>query len=216
MIDVERMQHNARCAVKLLKAMSNETRMMILCELLRGERSVGQLEERILVSQSSLSQHLARLRRYTLVCTRRSGQTIYYSLNGTEVPVMIEALQQFGRHRSRANRFAQPFGLSFPPSPFDDGGATLDVAQFLQPLAQDLRAKVRRASAGASRKKETDSRHAGCLLCIGGERCSKKCPDADQEVPALNAVHALPSLERCGKSTLDRLLWVDCDCERPL
>jgi DNA-binding transcriptional ArsR family regulator len=92
MIDVERMQHNARCAVKLLKAMSNETRMMILCELLRGERSVGQLEERILVSQSSLSQHLARLRRYTLVCTRRSGQTIYYSLNGTEVPVMIEAL----------------------------------------------------------------------------------------------------------------------------
>jgi DNA-binding transcriptional ArsR family regulator len=92
MIDVERMQHNARCAVKLLKAMSNETRMVILCELMRGERSVGQLEACTLVSQSALSQHLARLRHYELVGTRRSGQTIYYSLNGTEAPVVIEAL----------------------------------------------------------------------------------------------------------------------------
>jgi len=92
MIDIDEMQHSARCAVKLLKAMSNETRMMILCELLRGERSVSQLEERIGVSQSALSQHLARLRRYAMVSTRRSAQTIYYSLNGTEVPVMIEAL----------------------------------------------------------------------------------------------------------------------------
>jgi DNA-binding transcriptional ArsR family regulator len=92
MIDIDQMQHNARCAVKLLKAMSNETRMMILCELLRGERSVSELEERIGISQSALSQHLARLRRYALVSTRRSSQTIYYSLNGTEVPVVIEAL----------------------------------------------------------------------------------------------------------------------------
>jgi DNA-binding transcriptional ArsR family regulator len=92
MIDIDQMQHNARCAVKLLKAMSNETRMMILCELLRGERSVSQLEERIGISQSALSQHLARLRRYALVSTRRSSQTIYYSLNGTEVQVVIEAL----------------------------------------------------------------------------------------------------------------------------
>jgi hypothetical protein len=68
------------------------------------------------------------------------------------------------------DRFAKPFGLSFPRSPFDDGGATLDIAQFLQPLAQDLLAKVRRAGAGNPRNKDTDSSQAGRLLCLGGER----------------------------------------------
>ena len=92
MIDIDQMQQSARCAVKLLKAMSHETRMMVLCELLRGEQSVSQLEARIGVSQSVLSQHLAVLRRYALVRTRRASQTIHYSLNGTEVPVMVEAL----------------------------------------------------------------------------------------------------------------------------
>jgi hypothetical protein len=51
-----------------------------------------------------------------------------------------------------------------------------------------------------------NSRDLGRLLGVGYERCRKNCPDGEQEVPALNAIHAFPSLERRGKSTLDRLL----------
>jgi len=60
--------------------------------------------------------------------------------------------------------FGQSFRLSFPPSPFDDDAATLDIAQFLQPLAQDLR-----ASTCVPREQDTNSRQAGRLLCLGGE-----------------------------------------------
>jgi hypothetical protein len=67
---------------------------------------------------------------------------------------------------------AQSFGLPFPPSPFDDDGATLDITQLPQPLAQDLR-----ASARVPRKKDPDSRHAGRLLCFGGE-CNHRDPGA--------------------------------------
>ena len=66
---------------------------------------------------------------------------------------------------------AQPFGLAFPPSPFDDGGATLDIAQLPQPLAQDLRRQVRPLVPHLP-KKDTDSRQAGRLLCLGGERAT--------------------------------------------
>jgi len=67
-------------AAKLLKMMSNERRLMILCHLLDGEKSVGELEQLVGLRQSPLSQHLARLRREKLVATRREAQTIYYSL----------------------------------------------------------------------------------------------------------------------------------------
>lgn len=65
---------------------------MILCELLKGERSVGELEEVVSVSQSALSQHLARLRRSDLVKTRRESQTIYYSIADPGVTKVIGAL----------------------------------------------------------------------------------------------------------------------------
>ncbi len=86
------MQERARKASALLKAMSNEHRLMILCRLVPGERSVGELERLIGLSQSALSQHLARLRRDELVQTRRQAQTIYYSLNGEEASAVIETL----------------------------------------------------------------------------------------------------------------------------
>ncbi|MCW9033430.1 MAG: metalloregulator ArsR/SmtB family transcription factor [Alphaproteobacteria bacterium] len=86
------MQKNAQRASNLLKAMSNEHRLMVLCQLLHGERSVGELEEIIGLSQSALSQHLARLRKDDLVQTRRSAQTIYYSLEGEEAKRVIETL----------------------------------------------------------------------------------------------------------------------------
>ena len=65
---------------------------MILCELLKGERCVAELEEIVSLSQSALSQHLARLRRNHLVKTRRESQTIYYSIADPGVKKIIGAL----------------------------------------------------------------------------------------------------------------------------
>jgi len=65
----------------MLKAMANECRLLVLCHLAAsGELSVGQLADRVDLSQSALSQHLARLREEGLVSTRKQAQTVYYSL----------------------------------------------------------------------------------------------------------------------------------------
>jgi DNA-binding transcriptional ArsR family regulator len=74
------MRIHASDAAGLMKALGNETRLMVLCTLAEGERSVGELNELIPLSQSALSQQLARLRSQGLVSTRRESQTIYYSL----------------------------------------------------------------------------------------------------------------------------------------
>ncbi len=76
----EQMDAHAADAAGLMKALGNESRLMILCMLADGERSVGDLNEAIPLSQSALSQQLARLRQQELVTTRRESQTIYYSL----------------------------------------------------------------------------------------------------------------------------------------
>jgi len=86
------MQTNACAAAAFLKILANDWRLMILCELLKGERSVGELEEIVSLSQSALSQHLARLRRSHLVKTRRESQTIYYSIADPGVKKIIGAL----------------------------------------------------------------------------------------------------------------------------
>lgn len=91
-VKLQTIQSNARRASALLKAMSNQHRLMILCQLVPGEKSVGELERIIGLSQSALSQHLARLRRDQMVKTRRAAQTIYYSLNGEEASAVIETL----------------------------------------------------------------------------------------------------------------------------
>ncbi len=79
-MDVNEIEHNVTVAVNLLKALSNEKRLLIVCSLYKGEKNVGELEDIVGLSQSALSQHLARLRRDGLVNTRRDAQTIYYSL----------------------------------------------------------------------------------------------------------------------------------------
>lgn len=91
-MDYADLDSNARRASTLLKAMSNERRLVILCHLARGEKSVGELEELVRLSQSALSQHLARLRRDKLVSTRRKAQNIYYSLNGIEAQAVMATL----------------------------------------------------------------------------------------------------------------------------
>jgi DNA-binding transcriptional ArsR family regulator len=74
------MAEHASDAAGLMKALGNESRLMILCMLADRERSVGELNEIIPLSQSALSQQLARLRQQHIVKTRRESQTIYYSL----------------------------------------------------------------------------------------------------------------------------------------
>ena len=71
------LEQNARKASALLKAMANERRLLILCLLAQGEKSVSELEALVSLSQSALSQHLARLRRDRLVTSRRVAQTLY-------------------------------------------------------------------------------------------------------------------------------------------
>jgi ArsR family transcriptional regulator len=76
--DLARFEASASQAAGLLKALSNERRLMILCQLGDGELAVGQIQSRVGLSQSALSQHLAVLRERGVVATRRDGQTIYY------------------------------------------------------------------------------------------------------------------------------------------
>jgi DNA-binding transcriptional ArsR family regulator len=79
-------------AESFLKALANKHRLMILCELHKGERSVGQLLDSVDLSQSALSQHLARLRDDGLVSTRRASQMIYYSLASADTERFIALL----------------------------------------------------------------------------------------------------------------------------
>lgn len=77
---LQQMQTHAADAATLMRAFGNESRLMILCALAAGEHSVSELNEIIPLSQSALSQQLARLRREGLVTTRRESQVIHYSL----------------------------------------------------------------------------------------------------------------------------------------
>ncbi len=94
-LDFESMKRNASDAVSLLKGLANESRLMIVCVLSEGELSVGQLNQRIKLSQSALSQHLAVLREQGMVQTRRESQTIYYRLEETAAMSIIELLHDF-------------------------------------------------------------------------------------------------------------------------
>ena len=86
------MRRNAGRASQLLKALANEHRLMVLCALAEGEHSVSELNEMVDLSQSALSQHLARLREDGLVTTRREGLTIHYSLGEPLAASIVDLL----------------------------------------------------------------------------------------------------------------------------
>jgi len=86
------MEANATRASNLLKSMANESRLMILCQLAEGEKSVSELKGNIGLSQSALSQHLAILRRDQLVDTRREAQSIFYSLASESATAVMKTL----------------------------------------------------------------------------------------------------------------------------
>ncbi len=90
--DADHFAEKAARAATLLKSMSNEHRLMILCRLAAGEQSVGALGADIALSQSALSQHLAVLREQGLVATRRDGQSILYSIHDPAAVKVINTL----------------------------------------------------------------------------------------------------------------------------
>lgn len=91
-MNIQTLTPGLRPAVRLLKALANERRLMILCALGERERSVGDLAEALGLSQSALSQHLAKLRADGLVRTRRQAQTVFYSLASREAAELIAVL----------------------------------------------------------------------------------------------------------------------------
>lgn len=108
-MNLAELQARALRASSLLKAMSNPVRLLVLCQLAEGEKSVGELEEVANISQSALSQHLALLRHRGLVKFRRAGQTIFYSLTGPEAPTLLAALYEVYCSRvGKSRRRAQP------------------------------------------------------------------------------------------------------------
>jgi len=90
--DLTRMVDNAKRASDFLKALAHESRLMILCILADGEKSVSELEEILDLRQPTVSQQLARLRADGLVSARRDGKAIYYSLASNEARVVIGAV----------------------------------------------------------------------------------------------------------------------------
>lgn len=91
-IPFEMMQRNAVKAEALLKELANAHRLMVLCTLVVGEKTAGQLGEAVDLSQSALSQHLARLREAGLVESEKRGQKMVYRINSMEAQALLSVL----------------------------------------------------------------------------------------------------------------------------
>ena len=91
-MDIFTMQQNADHASALLKTMANPSRLLVLCALVTREHTVGELEKLVGLSQSAVSQHLARLRAEKIVTTRREGQSVYYSLSNDNAKSILETM----------------------------------------------------------------------------------------------------------------------------
>jgi DNA-binding transcriptional ArsR family regulator len=102
-LDLDMLRDNARLASEFLKALSHEVRLLILCFLFEGEKSVSEIEKMLKLRQPAVSQQLARLRADGLVETRRNGKNIYYSLARSEVREVIQVLHDVFCH-ARAPR----------------------------------------------------------------------------------------------------------------
>lgn len=92
--EIDELMLQARKASEMLKALSHETRLMILCLLSEGEKSVSEIEEIVSLPQATVSQQLARLRFDNLVTTRREGRTIFYRIADKEVGTVVESLYE--------------------------------------------------------------------------------------------------------------------------
>jgi ArsR family transcriptional regulator, virulence genes transcriptional regulator len=93
-LDSTKMEAAADQASELLKALSNRHRLLIICQLIDGERSVGDLAQFLELRDSTVSQHLALLRKDGLVSARRDAQTIYYSIASDPAREVLKTLYQ--------------------------------------------------------------------------------------------------------------------------
>jgi ArsR family transcriptional regulator, virulence genes transcriptional regulator len=101
-MDIRDLEKNIEVAVNLLKALSNEKRLTLICALYGGEKSFGDLAEISGLSQSALSQHLTRLRDDGLINRRRdiAARNIYYSLNSRATEAILECLYDISKVKS--------------------------------------------------------------------------------------------------------------------
>jgi DNA-binding transcriptional ArsR family regulator len=94
-INAKQMEAAADGASEFLKALANRHRLMLVCQLIDGERPVGELAEALGIRDSTASQHLALLRKDGIVRTRREGQTIYYSIGSPVARSVVDALYRY-------------------------------------------------------------------------------------------------------------------------
>lgn len=92
--EIDQMFSQAREASELLKALSNETRLLILCLLMEGEKTVGEIEDAVGLAQATVSQHLSRLRLERLIEDRREGRQIYYQICDENVTKLMGTLHE--------------------------------------------------------------------------------------------------------------------------
>ncbi|AFN77583.1 ArsR/SmtB family transcription factor [Stutzerimonas nitrititolerans] len=92
--DIQQLRANADAAGQLLKALGNPDRLLLLCQLVEGERSVSELETLLGIQQPTLSQQLGVLRREGLVATRREGKQIFYRIDSPAALAVINTLYQ--------------------------------------------------------------------------------------------------------------------------
>lgn len=105
--DLEKMARNAQDAAEFLKALAHESRLLMLCILSEGEKTVGELEQILSQRQSTVSQQLARLRLDGLVSTRRDGKNVYYQLANDDVRTILTALYSVFCHKPKRRRTAR-------------------------------------------------------------------------------------------------------------
>ncbi len=106
--DIASLEAKAADAAQLLRALANERRLLVLCRLGEGERSVGEIQPLVGLSQSALSQHLAVLREEGIVATRREGQTIWYRIADPAALKLVSTLAEI---------FCPPKGSKFRRKP---------------------------------------------------------------------------------------------------
>lgn len=91
-MEISELRDNASAACEMLQVLANRSRLLVMCHLLEGEKTVGHLQELIGLSQSALSQQLAILRARKLVKTRRDAQSVYYSIASPEAETVLTTL----------------------------------------------------------------------------------------------------------------------------
>lgn len=99
-LDMKQMQKNAAAAELLLKQLANANRLMVLCHLVSGEKTVGELAEVVGLSQSALSQHLAKLRDAGLVSSDKRGLSVYYRICSMEAQALLSVLHLIYCHKA--------------------------------------------------------------------------------------------------------------------